>query len=93
MTSIGLGKDHQQGQGEKQKSTQPTLTQLTIGHMTLHIETDVLEFPMGELQEKVNALGHLNIVVSRMSMQKLQYLQAGLVQEIRNREERKRTRS
>jgi hypothetical protein len=40
-----------------------------------------------KLQEKVNALGHLNIVISRMSMQRLQDLQAGLVQEMRNRGE------
>jgi exonuclease VII large subunit len=42
---------------------------------------------VGELHEQVNALGHLKIVISRMSMQKLQDLQAGLVQEIRNRGE------
>jgi hypothetical protein len=42
---------------------------------------------MGELQEQVNALGHLNIVVLRISMQKLQDLKAEKVQEIRNRGE------
>jgi predicted nucleic acid-binding Zn-ribbon protein len=63
---------------------QSTLTQLTLGHKTLQIETDTLEFPVGELHEQINALGHLKIVISRMSMQKLQDLQAGLVQEIRN---------
>jgi hypothetical protein len=69
------------------KHAQTTLTQLTIGHRTLQIEADALEFPMGELQEKINALGHLNIVVSKMPMQRLQDLQAGLLQEMKNRGE------
>jgi hypothetical protein len=47
------------------------LTQLATGHRTLHIETDALEFPTSELKEQVNALGHLNIVVSRMSNTKI----------------------
>jgi hypothetical protein len=42
---------------------------------------------MGELQEKVNALGYLNIVISRMPMQRLQDLQEGLLQEMKNRGE------
>jgi hypothetical protein len=40
---------------------------------------------MGELQEQVNALSYLNIVVSWMSMQRLQDLKAGLVQEMRDK--------
>jgi hypothetical protein len=60
---------------------------VTLGHKTLQIETNALEFPVGELHEQVNALGHMKIVVSRMSMQKLQDLQGGLVKEIKNRGE------
>jgi hypothetical protein len=55
-------------------STKPSLTQLTIGNITLQIKMDAVEFPMGELQEKVNTLGHLNIVISRIPMCKLQDL-------------------
>jgi hypothetical protein len=40
------------------------ITQLAAGHRTLHIETDALEFTKSELKEWVNALGHINIVVS-----------------------------
>jgi hypothetical protein len=53
------------------KSAMSPLTQLTLGHRTLLIETNAVEFPMGELQENFNALGYLNIVVSRMPMQRL----------------------
>jgi hypothetical protein len=63
------------------------LTQVTLGHITLQIETDAIYFPMGELHEKLNVLGHVEIVISRMSMKKLQDLQEGLVQEIKNRGE------
>jgi hypothetical protein len=62
-----------------------SLTQLAVGHRTLQIEMDTLEFPMSELKEQVNALGHLNIVVSRMSIQILQDLQIGILQEIKSR--------
>jgi len=53
-------------------STKPSLTQLTVGNITFKIEMDAVEFPMGELQEKVNTLGHLNIVISRIPMHKIQ---------------------
>jgi hypothetical protein len=43
---------------------------------------------MTELQQQVNALGHLNLVVSRLSMRRLQDLQVGLLQEIQNRGEK-----
>jgi hypothetical protein len=33
------------------------LTQLTIGHRTLQIETDALEFPMGEVTGESKCIG------------------------------------
>jgi len=75
------------GPRRQEESVQPTLTPLTLGHKTLQIETNTLDLSMGKLHEKINALGHLNIIISRIPMQQLQYLQAGLVKEIRNRGE------
>jgi hypothetical protein len=93
LEATSITKEHRSGEGPSMgprrevESVQSTLTQLTIGHRTLQIETDALEFPMGELQEKVNALGYLNIVVSRIPMQRLQDLQAHLLQEIKTKGE------
>jgi hypothetical protein len=96
-TDVGSNKHHERAEDRgrtihgakerRRKCAQLALTQLTIGHRTLQIETDALEFPMGELQEQVNVLGYLNIVVSRMPMQRLQDLQEGLLQEMKNRGE------
>jgi len=63
------------------------LTKLESKHQTLHIETDALEFPMSELKEQVNALGHLDLVVSRIPIHILQDLQMGLLQDIKSRGE------
>jgi hypothetical protein len=46
---------------------------------------DALEFTMIKLQEQVNALRHMNIVVSQMPIHILQDLQIGLLQEIKIR--------
>jgi DNA repair exonuclease SbcCD ATPase subunit len=40
---------------------------------------------VGELQEKIKVLGQLNIVISKLPIQRLQDLQEELVQEIKNR--------
>jgi hypothetical protein len=56
-------------QGQKWKM-QMTLTQLSGEHRTIQIEADALEFPVGELQEKIKALGQLNIVISRLPIQR-----------------------
>jgi hypothetical protein len=61
------------------------LTHLAVRHRTLPIEVDTLNFPTSELKEQVNALGHMNIVISRIPIQILQYFQMGLLQEIKSR--------
>jgi hypothetical protein len=50
--------------------------------MILYIEIDGLEFSIAELKQQVNALGNLSPIVSRLSMQRLQDLQAGVLKEI-----------
>jgi hypothetical protein len=75
------------GKRREAESVHMSLTQLTLGYKTLHNQRDALEFPVSELREKLNSLSHLKIVVSSMSMKKLQDLQEGMVQEIRNKGE------
>jgi hypothetical protein len=75
-----ITKEHRSGEGPSMGkrreigSTQSALTQLTVGNRTLYIETDALELPMDELQDKLNALGYINIVVSRIPFSRLQDL-------------------
>jgi hypothetical protein len=45
----------------------------------------VLEFLVGTLQEQIKSLGKLNIVISRLPIQRFQELQVELVQEINHR--------
>jgi hypothetical protein len=47
----------------EEKIVHMALTQLEIGNRTLQIEAEVLYFSVGELHEKINALGHINIVI------------------------------
>jgi len=75
------------GQGTESKSVQSTLMQIIGEHRTLQIEADALYFPRGELKEKIKALDQLNIVMSKLPIQRLQYLQEELVQKINNRGE------
>jgi hypothetical protein len=93
LEATSIAKEHKSREGpstglrREVGNVQSTLTQLTVGHRTLQIEIDVLELPMGELHGKVNALGYLNIVISRIPMHRLQYLQAHLLQEIKTKGE------
>jgi hypothetical protein len=56
--------------------------------MILELDTNAVEPPMTELQQHVNTLEKLNLVVSRLPMQRIQDLQVGLLQEIHNRGEK-----
>jgi len=46
-----------------------------------------MEFPMAELQQQVTTLGHMNLDVKRMPIQKLQVLKKGLLQKNKKRGE------
>jgi hypothetical protein len=68
---------------EEAGTTTPFLSKLAVGHRVLEIVSDAVEFPMQELQEKVRALSHLDLVISRMPTIVLQSLHIGIMQEIR----------
>jgi hypothetical protein len=79
LEAANLTKDHmsrEEPETRLRREEESTQSAMTLGHRTLKIHMDALELPMGELHEQVNMFGHLNIVVSRLSMRNLLDLQA-----------------
>jgi hypothetical protein len=67
---INITKEHRTERGtstiivEEAETAHRVLTKIAAGHKILQIETDIIEFPMGKLQEQVKVIRHMNIVVS-----------------------------
>jgi hypothetical protein len=79
------GDDPSTTQRTVEASAQEALIQPSGEHHTIHLEAVTLELPVGELQEQIAALGQLSLVISRLPIQRVEELQAQLVQEIRHR--------
>jgi hypothetical protein len=54
--------------GKEEENAQSIMIQLTTRHRILQLEIHALEHPTDKLQQNVNTLGHMNLVVSRLSM-------------------------
>jgi hypothetical protein len=63
---------------------QKSLIQALGEHCTIHIEVVALELPVGGLQEKIVALVQLSLIISILPIQRVEELQAHLVQDMRH---------